>query len=202
MDNQKKQIKNLKIALKDMEPYVKESPYLTQGKRFQNFDMLVREAWANLLVCAVMEEVTGESYTFQESDGDGIIGSKDTKEGVIVEHVCAMDFPAGKQPPKGDERVLWAIRHKTARGPMYAKGKILVVFFDGAGMFTRSKIRESIYGKHHFESIVCVGLLTVDNSGYEYILTDYCDEYGDKSISYRIKIPNDFSGWSIVQQME
>lgn len=201
MPNQRKQISDLRIALKDMEPYVKESTYLTQGKRFLNFDMLVREAWANLLICAVMEKVTGEHYTFQESDGDGIIGSKATKIGNIVEHVCAMDFPAGRQLPKGEERVLWAIQHKTARGPEYAKGKILVVFFDGAGMFVRSKIRESIYGKHNFESVVCVGLLTVDNSGYEYILTDYCDEYGNESISFRIKIPMDFSGWTITQQM-
>lgn len=198
----RKQIRDLKVALKDIEPYVKNPYFLTQGKRFSNFDMLVREAWGNLLICAVMEEVTGERFTFQESNGDGIIFSRDTKEAVVVEHVCAMDFPAGNQPPQGDERVLWAINKKASRGPVYAKGKILVVFFDGAGMFTRSNIRESIYGKHHFDSVICIGLLTVDNSGYEYILTDYCDEYGDKSISYRIKIHDDFSGWSIVQQKQ
>jgi hypothetical protein len=129
-----KQIRDLKIALKDMEPYVKNPTFLTQGKRFFNFNMLVREAWANLLICAVMEKITGERFTFQESDGDGIIGSKDSKIAHIVEHVCAMDFPAGKQLPKGEDRVLWAINHKTKRGPEYAKGKILVVFFDGAGM--------------------------------------------------------------------
>lgn len=185
-----------------MEPYVKNPTFLTQGRRFSNFNMLVREAWANLLICAVMEKITGERYTFQESNGDGIIGSVKLKTGFVVEHVCAMDFPAGKQPPQGEERVLWAIQHKATRGPEYAQGKILVVFFDGAGTFIRSKIRESIYGKHHFESIVCIGLLTIDDTGYEYILTDYCDEYKDKSISYRIKIPMDFSGWSIIQQME
>ncbi len=196
-----KQIRDLKIALKDMEPYIKNPTFLTQGKRFSNFNMLVREAWANLLICAVMEKITGERFTFQESDGDGIIGSKDSKIAHIVEHVCAMDFPAGKQLPKREDRVLWAINHKTKRGPEYAKGKILVVFFDGAGMFVRTKIRESIYGRHQFESVICIGLLTVDDSGYEYILTDYCDEYEDKSISFRIKIPLDFSGWSIAQQM-
>ena len=196
------QIRDLRKALKDMEPYVKNANFLIQGKRFSNFNMLVREAWANLLICAVMEHVTGERWTFQESDGDGVIGSVETGNGHIVEHVCAMDFPAGKQPPKGEDRVLWAINHKAARGPEYAQGKILVVFFDGAGMFVRSKIRESIFGKHHFESVICVGLLTVDDTGYEYMLTDYCNEYENQSISFRIKIPMDFSGWNIEQQMQ
>ena len=149
-----------------------------------------------------MEHVTGARWTFQESDGDGAIGNAETGIGHVVEHVCAMDFPAGKQPPKGEERVLWAISRKTARGPEYARGKILVVFFDGAGMFVRSKIRESIFGKHHFESVICIGLLTVDDTGYEYILTDYCDEYGDQSLSFRIKIPMDFASWRIEQQMQ
>ena len=197
-----KQIKDLVTALKDMEQYIKNPAFLTQGVRFSNFNMLVREAWANLLICAVMEKITGERYTFQESDGDGIIGSKDSKVAYLVEHVCAMDFPAGKQPPQGEERVLWAIEHKTARGPEYAKGKILVVFFDGAGTFVRTKIRESNFRKHQFKSVICIGLLTIDDSGYEYILTDYCDEYADKSISFRIKIPLDFSGWNITQQMQ
>ena len=80
-----KQIRDLKIALKDMEPYIKNPNFLTQGKRFSNFNMLVREAWANLLICAVMEKITGERFTFQESDGDGIIGSKDSKIGYIAE---------------------------------------------------------------------------------------------------------------------
>lgn len=202
MEKELKQIKDLKIALKDMEPYVKNPTFLTQGKRFSNFNMLIREAWANLLICAVMEKITGERYTFQESDGDGIIGNIDRKTSHIVEHVCAMDFPAGTRPPEGEERVLWAIKHKTERGAEYARNKILVVFFDGAGLFVRSKIRESIFGKHKFKSVICIGLLTEDDTGYEYILTEYRDEYGNKSISYRIKIPMDFSGWAIVQQIQ
>ena len=198
-----KQIKNLKVALKDMEPYIKNPIFLTQGKRFSNFNMLIREAWANWLLCVVLQKLTGDPFTFQESeDGDGIVGNKRTKAGFVVEHVCAMDFPAGEQPPKGEDRVLWAINHKVRRGTEYAKDKRLVVFFDGAGEFYRNRIRKDILGRHRFDAVFCVGLLESNPNGHSYSVTEFRDSFGDKSITHKVEINKNFTDWKITQIMQ
>lgn len=198
----RKQISNLKIALKDMEPYVKNPQFLTQGKRFINFDMLVREAWANLLLCIVLNKITNDNYTFQENpNGDGIILNKVDQTQFLVEHVCAMDFPAGRKLPSGEDRIIWAIDHKINRGENYAEGKSLVVFFDGAGWFRRDKIRKNIKGRHNFKVIFIVGLLDVVN-GYSYIITEFRDSYGDKSITHKVSINEDFTDWFVEQIKE
>ena len=164
--------------------------------------MLVREAWGNLLLCFVLDEITGDDWTFQEDpNGDGIIVNRTNKTGFFVEHVCAMDFPAGKKLPKGEERVIWAIKHKIKKGSAYAKNKSLVVFFDGAGWFRRDIIRREIYGKHNFDSIFIIGLLNTDN-GYLYSVTEYRDSWGSYSLTHKVFINNDFSGWTVEQLKE
>lgn len=193
------QIANLKAAMKDLEYYVKNPRFLTQGIRLQNFNMLVREAWANILLCIVLRKLTGHDYTFQEDSADGAIYNRTDKTYFPVEHVCAMDFPAGRRLPEGDARIIWAIDHKIARGATYAQGKALVVFFDGAGMFTRKNIRENIYGRHNFKAIFCIGLLEVIDSKYSYIVTEYRDSFGEQSLSHRIDINKDFNNWEIDQ---
>lgn len=198
-----KQIRDLKIVLKDIEPYVKNPLFLTQGKRFSNFNMLVREAWANWLLCVVFQKVYGNLFTFQEvENGDGVIMDKITKIGFVTEHVCALDFPQGKKLPKGEERVLWAINHKIKRGFEYAEGKRLVVFFDGAGIFYRNIIRENIKGKHNFDSVYCVGLMVSDKNGYQYSVTEFKDSYGDKSVTFKVEINESFTDWKVLQVMK
>ncbi len=200
---ERKQIANLNIAMKDLEPYVKNPKFLTQGVRLTNFNMLVREAWANILLCIVLRKITGHEYTFQEEEsGDGVIFNKTDATSFGVEHVCAMDYPAGKQLPKGDARIIWAIDHKIARGADYAKDKALVVFFDGAEMFTRQKIRENIYRRHGFKAVFIIGLLEVVDSKYSYLVTEFRDSFGDKSHSYRVDINKDFNDWKITQIMQ
>lgn len=200
---ERKQIKNLNIAMKDLEPYVKNPKFLTQGVRLQNFNMLVREAWANILLCTVLRKITGHDYTFQEEmNGDGIIFNNTDSTSFGVEHVCAMDYPAGRKLPQGDARIIWAIDHKIARGADYAKDKALVVFFDGAGMFTRQNIRENICGRHGFKAVFIIGLLEVVDSKYSYLVTEFRDSFGDKSLSHRVEIDKDFKGWAITQIMQ
>lgn len=193
----------MKIALKDFEQMVKNPKHLWTGRDIENFTLRPREAWANWLITAVFRHRSGESITFAEDEkGDGFILDKSTGVYIQTEHVAAMDFGGKVTLPAGEQRVIDAVFHKVKKGAEYAEGKSLVVFFDGAGNFVRSKIREAIYGKHHFNSVFAVGLLTSDDTGYEYIVTEYKDEYGDQSISYRVKINNDFTDWTVVQQTE
>lgn len=103
--------------------------------------------------------------------------------------------------PKGENRILTAINSKIDRGREYAEGKWLVVFFDGAGKFYRNKIRENIKSRHNFGAVYCIGLLTSDKNGYKYIVTEFKDSHGDKSITFKVNINSDFTDWKISQIM-
>ncbi|MFA7191760.1 MAG: hypothetical protein WC089_00460 [Candidatus Paceibacterota bacterium] len=125
-------IKDFKIALKDMEPYVKNPDYLIKGREFSNFSLRPREAWANWLLCVVLRKLHGDNITFAEDpNGDGFIVDKNTEEMIQTEHVSALENPLNPQP-KGENRIIDAINLKIIKGPAYATGKWLVVFFDGA----------------------------------------------------------------------
>jgi len=191
-------VTDFKLVLKDFEPMVKDPRHLWNGRDISNFKLRPREAWANWLICAVMRHLHGDKVTFAEDDiGDGLI--VDLKTGTIIntEHVSALNIPKGKNLALGEQRIIDAINQKIVRGTEYAEGKRLVVFFDGAGSFVRSKVRETIFGTHNFVSVFCVGLLESGPSGYTYIATEFRDSYGDKSVSFKIEINGDFTDWRI-----
>jgi len=197
-----KLIKDFKIALKDFEPYVKNPNFLIKGREFTNFSLRPREAWANWLLCIVLRKLHGEHLTFAESPGgDGFIVDKNTGEVIPTEHVSALENPSNKLP-KGEDRIINAIDLKIKRGNEYAKGKWLIVFFDGAGKFYRNKIRESIKGRHNFGAVYCVGLLISGDDGYSYSITEFKDSHGDKSISFKADINGSFTDWQISQIMQ
>src|SRR3989338_1197432 len=124
-------IKDFKSALKDFEPYVKNPNFLIKGREFTNFSLRPREAWANWLLCVVLKKLHGDHITFAEDqDCDGFIVDKNTGEFIPTEHVSALENPLNKLP-KGEDRVIDAINLKIDKGSEYAKGKWLVVFFDG-----------------------------------------------------------------------
>ena len=193
-------VKDFKQVLKDFEPMVKDPRHLWNGRDMSNFTLRPREAWANWLICAAMRHLQGDDITFADDDaGDGLIVDRRTGGVIETEHVSALEIPKGKKRPSGEQRIIDAIFEKVARGPEYAQGKSLVVFFDGAGSFVRQKIREAIYNKHSYISVFCVGLLESGPTGYSYVATEFRDSYGDKSASFRIEINSDFTDWSISQ---
>lgn len=199
----RKGIKDFKIALKDLEPLVKDPRFLWRGRDLSNFSLRPREVWANWLICVILRKLYGKGITFMDDDsGDGFLVDKDRQIVIPVEHVCALDIPEADNLPKGEQRVINAINNKISRGSKYAQGKILVVFFDGAGKFSRSKIREAIYGKHNFEAIFCIGLLEASNNGYIYAVTEFRDLFNDKSITHKVAINNNFDNWKITQILQ
>lgn len=196
-------IKDLRKALKDFEPMVKNPQFLWNGREIQNFSLRPREAWANWLICVVLRKISSRDVTFAEDKtGDGYVIDRNLGLAFPTEHVSALNVPKGKKLPSGEQRVIDAINLKIARGRDYAMEKLLVVFFDGAGQFFRNKIRESVYGKHGFEAIFCVGLLDSSASGYSYSVTEYRDSFGDHSITHVVEINGDFTDWQIKQIMQ
>jgi len=195
-----KLIKDLKIALKDFEPMVKNPKHLWNGRNIQNFSLRPREAWANWLVCAVLRYMHKRDITFMEDDkGDGFIVDKDRKIIVPTEHVSALNIPMGKKLPGGEQRVIDAINLKIARGHEYARNKLLVAFFDGAGEFFRNRIRENIFGRHGFEAVFCVGLLNSGEDGYSYSVSEFRDSFSNQSVTHKVEINGDFTDWETSQ---
>lgn len=198
-----KLIKDFRIALKDLESMVKNPAHLWNGRDLKNFSLRPREAWANWLICVVLRYMHKRDITFMEDDkGDGFIVDKERIVIVPTEHVSALNIPKGKKLPTGEQRVINAINSKIAKGAEYAKGKLLVVFFDGAGEFYRNKIRQSIFGKHGFEAVFCVGLLDSNENGYSYSVTEFRDSFGDQSVTHKVEINGDFTDWKISQVMQ
>ena len=196
-------VKDLKIALKDFEPMVKNPKWLWGGRRIQNFNLLPREAWGNWLVSVVLRQMHNRDITFADSEeGDGFIVDKTIKSIFPTEHICALDIPKGKQWPKGEQRVIAAIDQKIARGRNYAQGKILVAFFDGAGEFFRNKIREAIFERHNFEAVFGVALLNSGKDIYSYSVSEFRDSFGDQSVTHKVEINGDFTDWKIIQIMQ
>jgi len=136
--------------------------------------------------------------TFMDDEkGDGFIVDKERKVIVQTEHVSALSIPKGKILPIGEQRVIEAIRLKIAKGPGYARNKLLVVFFDGAGFFYRNKIRDSIYNKHNFEAVFCIGLLTSNEDVYSYSVTEFRNSFGNRSITHKVEINKNFNNWCV-----
>ena len=197
----RKQIKDFKIALKNMEPMVKDPKFLYNGRDIANFSLRPREAWANWLLCVVLRKLYGDEITFVEDEcGDGIILDKKTGQWIKTEHVSALEIPLSKKIlPKGEARVIDAINYKIRRGVDYARNKNLVVFFDGAGKFYRNKIREAIRGRHGFNCVYCIGLLISGDEGYAYAVTEFHDNF---SLTFKVEINNDFTDWKVSQIKE
>lgn len=194
----RKQVRSLKILLKDMEPYVRDAKFLHSGRKFENFKLLPREIWANWLMCVVLQKLHDADITFAEDDNcDGLFIDKKTGRVVATEHVSALEIPKANLQEKGEARILHAIEHKIKRGCEYAEGKFLIVFFDGAVKWYRNRLREAINGKHNFKSIYCIGLLTVDDSGYAYSLTQFHPKMPETSITYKVKINSSFTDWQV-----
>lgn len=207
-------VKDFKELLKDFEPIVTGADnrgrlWLHGGNNSEKkidgilvkgggktFNLRYREAWANWLICVVLRHVHGDNITFtDDEDGDGNIYNKTNEEYIITEHVAAMDFP-GKKLPKGEDRVIQAIEHKIKKGEKYAAGKHLIVFMDGADLWYPNKVGRQIAGKHNFQTIFCVALITGGTSGYKYGVTQF---FSDHSPCWEVSINADFTDWEVIK---
>lgn len=193
-------VKDFSVVLKDMKPMVENPKYLRNGREIPNFTLLPREAWGNWLLCVVLRHIHGEAVTFAEDKaGDGILIDKVSEVCFPIEHVSVLDVPSKKPKLAGDQLIINAVLNKASRGEEYARGKMLLVFFEGVGMFTRQKIRENIRYKHAFRKVYSVGFVTSDHRGYCYIVTEYNN---DHSLSFTVTIAPDFNSWRIDQVMD
>src|SRR5579871_113241 len=125
--------KSLKIALKELEPFIRNGEHLQTGKPFKRMGgMRSREMLANWLACVVINAQSGANLYFSSdpTGGDGIMCDTSTGETWPTEHVM-VPRRSGGQTADAEALILDAIEQKRNKGgAAYAAGKTLIVFLD------------------------------------------------------------------------
>jgi hypothetical protein len=197
-----KRFKSLAMALKELEPYIRNGQHLLTGKPFKQLDdMRSREVLANWLICVVTNAMAGnENLTFcgDPLGGDGIIYDTATEEIWPTEHVMAARLAGGTDDI--DKLVLKAIDQKRNKGgAAYASGKTLVVLLEGGmDVWYPNSVARQLPNPLYFETVWVVGLQAVDAGEYVYGVTNL-DLTRGNAPTLCVRIRSDFDGWEVIR---
>jgi hypothetical protein len=191
------QFKSLAVALKELEPFIRNGEHLHTGRPFRRFgDMRSREALANWLLCVTINAADKRNLTFTSDPlgGDGLIRDPVTGEAWPTEHVMARATPGASADL--NELVLAAIAKKRDKGTAYAAGKTLVVLVEGGGVWYANRIARKLPQPLHFAAVWAVGLNGVEDGRYSYWVAMLDCGDGDAPV-YRVTIADDFASWAV-----
>lgn len=197
-----RKFKSMAIALKTLEPYVKNATHLQTGKPFQNFgDMRSREAVANWLLCAAANAMDGRNLSIASTNdpvgGDGIIYDEDNGESFPTEHVM-VPRQSGGADADAQALILKAIDDKRMKGgTAYASGKTLVVFVNaGAGEWYPNRVARALPNPLYFATVWVVSLQSETDGAYSYNVA-HLDISAGNAPAYRVHIAKDFDDWQV-----
>jgi hypothetical protein len=191
---------NLKVALKEIEPMVRDPRHLQTGKPLVKFgDMRPREMLANWLLCATFETIEKRELIFYSDPigGDGIIRDEATGHTWQTEHVYVSRRSAGTD---AKTLILDAISHKQSNGAAYCRGKTLLVFLDtpAAGNWFPNEVAKALPSPLLFAAVWVVGFSTVQDGGHVYNLT-LLDVADSDAPALLLRIAPDFDAWQVEQ---
>jgi hypothetical protein len=197
--------KSLAIALKELEPFIRDGEHLQTGRGFKSFDDLrSRELLTNWLLCVVCnhdrQSPDRMTFTTDPDGGDGRIYDTETEQSFPTEHVIVPRPPTGTAVDI-EAQILEKIDQKRNKGgAAYASGKTLVVFlYSGGGEWKPNRVARNLPKPLHFEAVWIVGLHHVEASGeYVYGVTQL-DESGGNSPMSLVHIGKDFDAWRVEQ---
>ena len=200
MKHPTKTFSSLAVALKELEPFIRNGQHLKTGRPFASLGgMRSREALANWLLCAAVNAGGGRKVTFTSDPvgGDGIICEVGTGETWGTEHVMVPSLCAG-QTGDAESLILQAIAQKHSKGgAAYAVGKTLVVFLNaGAGLWFPNRVARQLPQPPRFLAIWVVSIQGVELGEYVYSVTNLDVSEGDAP-TVRVRITRDFRAWSV-----
>lgn len=195
-----RQFKSLKIALKELEPFVKNAALLQTGRPLTQFgNMLPREVLANWLLCATVKAVKGRQLTFSSDPigGDGIIRDEATNDIFPTEHTMVSPFNL-REGADAQTLIFEAIQKKRAMGEPYASGKTLIVFLDAAvGEWFPNRVARALPDPLYFATVWVVGFQErTDDCEYIYVITNLDVSKGDAP-AFRVRITKNFDAWYV-----
>lgn len=194
--------KTLAVALKELEPFIRNGEHLQTGKPFENFgSMRSREILANWLLCVAINSVDHRELTFSSdpTGGDGIIYDSATGETWPTEHVMVPRLRPG-EAGDAEALILKAIDFKRSKGgAAYAAGKTLIVFFEaGAGIWFPNKVARQLQDPLLFGAAWVVGLHAFADGEYIYNVT--CLDISDGAApALLVRIGKDFDSWTVTR---
>ena len=196
-----RRFKSLKVALKELEPFIRNGKHLQSGRPFKRFGgMRSREVLVNWLLCAVFGAESGtERFTFTSDPvaGDGIIHDTTTEETWPTEHVM-VPKARGHEPPDVEALILKAIEGKQKKGgAAYASGKTLVVFSDAGGgaRWLPNKVAKRLPATD-FAAIWVVGLHLAEDGQYVYGVSEL-DLIHGTAPTWLVRIAKNFDSWDV-----
>jgi hypothetical protein len=197
-----RKFKSLKIALKELAPFIRDGRHLQVGDVFKKFDGLrSREMLGNWLLCVAVNACVGAdrlTFTTDPEGGDGLIVDEVNGYVIRTEHV----FEPGPHPgaPNGRcEDAATLVLEKIAKKnkPKYA-GQTLVVFCNEGGgtAWYPNKVAKSLPDPLHFEAVWVVALQGVVEGAYTYGVTRLDLRRGNAP-AWRVRIAPDFESWQV-----
>jgi len=203
MKHQVTRFKNLGIALKELERFVRHGRHLQSGKPFARLKMRSREALANWLLCVAGNYAYGANrFTFSSdpNGGDGLITDAITGETVSTEHVFVVGPHPGSddpQPQDVEAQIQQQIEKKQQKGSAaYASGKTLVVFSNAVGWWNPNNLAKRLSEPLDFDAVWVVALNGVQNGEYAYNVTRLDLRRGNAPV-WRVTIAPDFTSWRV-----
>jgi hypothetical protein len=210
MKIQTKQFRSLSVALKELEPFVRDGEHLQTGKTFKNFgDLRSRELLANWLLCVTSNAESGEermTFTTDPGGGDGLI--YDTKMGQAYPTEHAMVPQVQRKPGEREKLgavdyealILAAIGQKRSKGgEAYARGKSLVVFLNagGDGAWFPNSVARKLPSPLYFPIVWVVGLHQAQ-AGAEYVYgVTQLDVSNGNAMVWHVRIGRNFDTWQV-----
>lgn len=193
-----KHFKDLKLCLKNLEPFIRNGEHLQTGKPFKEFGGLrSREILGNWLICVVYNFRWQDDTVLlctDPSGGDGIIYDNKDKKSFYTEHVLV---PRNKIKDENVESlILGAIEKKQNKGSAaYASGKHLIVFVNvDGGLWYPRRVSRKLGEKIDFQGVYVVGLDHIDDGKYTYYVTCLYPSDGE---SWHVQIKKDFTDWEV-----
>jgi hypothetical protein len=194
--------KSLKVALKELEPFIRNGEHLQTGKPFKRFGGLrSRELLANWLLCVAFNYDCRSpdrlTFTSDPLGGDGILYDTESDTSFPTEHVLVPAVRGGKAVDV-EALILKAIDRKRKKGwAAYASGKTLVVFLNaGGGVWHPNRVAKRVPDPLHFAVVWVVGLHHVEAGRYVYGVTQL-DLSDGSAPTWLVSIGTDFCTWSI-----
>src|ERR1700730_16995399 len=93
--------KSPEVALKELEPFIRDGRHLYTGRPFERFgDLRSRELTANWMICAVLNAgrpTNRFTFTCDPQGGDGIIYDREEEIGWPTEHVMVPKAASGER---------------------------------------------------------------------------------------------------------